>query len=83
MPLLPSLQEPEGGTAGPPVGWAAGAGKFTMLACTCGATARIADGTGVKRATVGRGGIEYGGGPPVEWGATMGVEESSSVGDKG
>ena len=57
------------GAAGFTVGWAMGAGMFTMLTCACGAIAHIVDGTGANGATVGRGGKEYGGGgTPKEWG---------------
>ena len=50
------------GAAGFPIGCMMGAGAFTMLACTCGVTASIADGTGANRVAMGRGGKEYEGG---------------------
>ena len=61
------------GAAGFTIGWAMGAGAFTMLAHACGVIACIVGGTGANRVTMGGGGKEYGGGgTPNRMGATMG-----------
>ena len=61
------------GVAGFAIGWAMGAGVFTMLACTGVATTCIAGGAGANGAVMGGGGKEYGGGgTPNGMGAIMG-----------
>ena len=55
------------------MGWVAGTGMFTTLACACGAAAHITAGAGTRGAAAGRGGTGYGGGgTPRGMGAIIG-----------